>query len=245
MHAHDVYEIVYFLHGDADFTAEGTHYHLKKGDIAVFAKSESHYFHVRPTTAYERIMVVFDLEDMHDNTVDAAWLRLMAQKPLGKYNRFPAALFADRHWHYYMERICTCSAVHEREAYLRLMMLELAEAYETVKAGSQSAAPGRAAAIIAYVNEHLYEEMNLDVLCAQFFLSKAQLNRVFKQGTGSTVWNYILAKRLLHAKELLRSGENPVCVCEKCAFRNYVSFYKAYQKYFGCSPKSDHRQKKP
>lgn len=243
MHTHDKYELVYFVHGDADFVAEGNVYHLKKGDVLITGKSESHYLNVRSSAYYERIVVVFDLEDRGDNRVDSAWIALLDQKPLGEHNRFSATVFADRHWHYYMERLCGCNDSDKREIYLRLMLLELAEAYETVKTKPDRSAPSRSTAIISYINQHLYDELSLDVLCDQFFLSKSQLNRIFKQATGSTVWNYIMAKRLLRAKELLRSGEPPMSVCEKCAFRNYVSFYKAYQKYFGRTPKEDHQQK--
>lgn len=244
MHAHDQFEIMYFVHGDADFIAEGNRYHLKPGDVVVSCKSESHYLNVCPPAYYERIVVVFDLEDRGDNTVDAQWLELMAQKPFGKFNRFPAATFADQNWRYYLDRVCSCQEQDKKEVYLRLMMMELSEAYETVTENPQSSAPNRSTAIISYINQHLFEALSLDMLCQQFFLSKSQLNRIFKQATGSTVWNYILTKRLLRAKELLRSGENPVVVCEKCAFQNYVSFYKNYQKFFGCSPKEDHQPKK-
>ena len=242
MHAHDMFEILYFVHGDAEFVAEGNRYHLKKGDIVISAKSESHYLNVQPPAYYERLMVVFELDNLSDNSIDAAWADMMLQKPLGKYNRFPAAMFAHQNWHYYMQRICDCDEQSKKEVYLRLMMLELTEAYGQIKAGTDNAPLGRSASIIRYINQHLFEELSLDILCTHFFLSKSQLNRIFKQATNSTVWNYILAKRLLRARELLRSGENPVVVCEKCAFKNYVSFYKAYQKQFGCPPKKDHRQ---
>lgn len=243
IHTHDEFEMVYFVHGDADFVAEGNVYHLKKGDVVISGKSESHFLNVRSSAYYERIVIVFDLEDAGDNLIDRNWCQLMKNKPLGERNRFPAAVFGDRHWHYYMERICSCKTADEQNVYLRLMLLELAEAYEKTKTEPDSAPPSRAAAVIAYVNRNLYNELSLDALCSRFFLSKSQLNRIFRQATGSTVWNYIMVKRLLRARELLRAGENPTAVCEKCAFRNYVSFYKAYQKHFGHSPKEDHRQK--
>jgi len=244
MHTHDQYEIVYFVHGDADYVAEGSVYHLKKGDVLISGKSESHYLNVKSESYYERMVVVFDLEDRGDNSVDSRWISLLAQKPLGQNNRFPGAAFSNRCWQYFMERLCSCTERTHQELYLRLMMLELAECFDTVMEMPDKQTANRSTAIISYINQHLYDDLSLDVLCEQFYVSKSQLNRIFREATGSTVWNYILAKRMIRARELLRSGEGPMEVCEKCAFHNYVSFYKAYQKYYGRSPKEDHKSKK-
>ena len=72
------------------------------------------------------------------------------------------------------------------------------------------------------------------------FISKSQLNRKFRNVTGSTVWEYITAKRLILAKELLVRGEKPTSVYTKCGFNDYTSFYRAYKTKFLHSPKNDY-----
>ena len=79
----------------------------------------------------------------------------------------------------------------------------------------------------------------MDKICAEHYVSTSQLCRRFKKATGSTVGNYITTKRLLLAQKLLSVGEKPVAVYKRCGFNNYSTFYRAYVRYFGHSPKSE------
>ena len=92
--------------------------------------------------------------------------------------------------------------------------------------------------IVKYINNHLSEELSLDIICDRFFISKSHINRKFKKVIGSTVWEYINIKRLLLAKELLHNGISPTNVYLKCGFKDYCTFFRAYKAKFGVSPKS-------
>ena len=93
--------------------------------------------------------------------------------------------------------------------------------------------------IVAYVNKHLFEELKVPALAEHFFLSTSQFSRVFKQATGAAPWDYIIKKRLTVAKEMMGRGVSAQEACERCGFLEYSSFFRAYKKYFGCSPKKD------
>jgi AraC-like DNA-binding protein len=54
--------------------------------------------------------------------------------------------------------------------------------------------------------------------------------------TGSTIWEYIIAKRLILAKGMLKNGEPPTMVYTKCGFTDYGTFFRNYTSYFGFSP---------
>ena len=47
---------------------------------------------------------------------------------------------------------------------------------------------------------------------------------------------YISEKRLLLARELLRSGKSVQESCEKSGYADYSTFARAYRKRFGCTP---------
>ena len=97
----------------------------------------------------------------------------------------------------------------------------------------------RVGEVIEYINEHLFEEISLDMLSQKFYLSKVHLTRKFKSYVGSTIWEYISTKRLIRAKELLKSGKWPTEVAEICGFNDYSTFYRAYKQKYGVSPKED------
>lgn len=90
--------------------------------------------------------------------------------------------------------------------------------------------------VIDYVNRNLANDLTSDYLCKKFHLSRAQLDRNFKHYTGSTVWAYITAKRLLLAKSYIAEGMHATEAATVCGFKDYSTFYRAYRKHFGQSP---------
>ena len=67
-------------------------------------------------------------------------------------------------------------------------------------------------AIIQYINKNLHKELNLQLLCDKFFISRAQLCRRFQKATGTSVGKYIKVKRLLACHQLIQEGEKPTRV---------------------------------
>ena len=93
--------------------------------------------------------------------------------------------------------------------------------------------------VITYINEHLSEELSLELLSGHFYLSKPQLSRRFKQMTGTSIWEYIIIKRLMQARRLIRSGEQVMIAAQQCGFRDYSAFYRAYKGRYGRSPQEE------
>ena len=90
--------------------------------------------------------------------------------------------------------------------------------------------------ILDYINNHLSENLNIDILAEHFYISKYYMMRQFKQETGYTIGNYIAQKRLLLAKEMLLSGTPAAQVCYDCGYHDYSTFQRAYRKLFSESP---------
>lgn len=239
MHAHDSHEIICFLSGDAEYFVEGNRYNMQRGDLMLMRKSESHNLILRSNATYERYVVNFDLPFLAEIDPDRQLLRALEGRPLGKFNHYSAALFPDNHWVYYFKKMNQCSNEQGRLAYLLSLLQELAESFEIVKAAKQQEGTDLVAGVVSYINQNLTGELSLSLLCDRFYISKAHLNRIFKQSTGSTVWRYILIKRLLLARELLISGKEPKDVYILCGFQDYTTFFRAYKKQFGVSPKND------
>lgn len=93
-------------------------------------------------------------------------------------------------------------------------------------------------AILAYLNEHLSNDISIDILSERFFTSKYYLMHSFKEVTGYTIGNYLSTKRLLLARELISSGMSITQACFECGFKNYSTFSRAYKKSFGVSPRA-------
>lgn len=239
MHAHDGYEIFCFLSGDAKYFVEGNIYKLRKNDILVIKKAESHSLLIHTPIPYERIAIHFSPEDIYPENKNI--ISFLNSRPLGKNNRYAAEKCGNNNWIYYLEKICFSKDETTKKLYLNVILSELYENADKATEGSLS--HDSTTDIIKYINENLATIKNLDEICRQFFISKTQLNRNFKRMTGSTVWEYIITKRLLLAKEYLRTGITATISCEKSGFSDYCSFFKLYKKKFGISPKNDHIKK--
>lgn len=239
MHAHDTCEILLFIDGDASYAVEGAVYRLHPGDIMMMRPSEAHHLIIHAPVPYERFVVNFDLEILRQYDTEGEFYGMFFDRPLGQFNHFRCALFPENHWRYYFTRMHQTPNKSRQLCYLLPLLAELAEQYQTVKRTTAELVLDKSAEIILYINRHLFEDITLETICNRFYLSKSQLNRIFKRVTGSTVWQYITIKRLHSARERLKNGDSPTKVYEKCGFRDYISFYKAYRGHYGVPPKAD------
>lgn len=236
MHAHDFYEIYCFLSGDAKYFVEGNIYKLRPGDILFIKKAEAHSLLINSPAPYERIVISFDAAALTDSEVQKV-ISFFDGLPLGSGNRFPYSMFNDRHWHYYIDKMLSYENNEKKGLYLSVLVNEMYECcFDILNIQTEK---DDFSNIIAYLNTHLTDALTLDSICARFYISKSQLNRKFKRMTGSTVWEYITAKRLLMAKELLQGGEPPAKVFSECGFNDYTSFFRAYKAKFAAAPKND------
>lgn len=240
MHTHEFYEIYCFLSGSAKYYVEGTIYPLKPGDIIIMKKSEAHSLLINRDIPYERIVINFNANALLENFADK-FIPFLDSRPFGEKNRYPAADFQETAWLYYLEKICISQDMATKRLYLTILMEQLYENYGNIH--SHDVPQDNIRDIIEYINQHLTDDLSLDVLCTQFYISKSHLNRKFRQITGSTVWNYIQTKRILLAKEFLQNSTHPTEVYSKCGFQDYSSFFRAYTSKFHTSPKQDYVKK--
>lgn len=89
---------------------------------------------------------------------------------------------------------------------------------------------------IIYINEHLSEEMDLNKIAKNSYISVNQLCKIFKQNLGTTVNKYIVSKRISHAKRCLNSGMNVSDTAFECGFGDYSNFIRTFTASVGISP---------
>jgi AraC-like DNA-binding protein len=87
-----------------------------------------------------------------------------------------------------------------------------------------------------YIDDCFLEEINLDQLVHVAFISKYAFIRLFKTTFGISPYQYVLQKRLVHAKSCLQSGSMVSDIAIKTGFADTPSFSKAFKKYFGVAP---------
>jgi AraC-like DNA-binding protein len=91
--------------------------------------------------------------------------------------------------------------------------------------------------LTAYIEEHMDEDLSLDTLAKHFFVSKYHIAHIFKDNIGISIHQYITKKRLSLCKDAISGKMNITDAYQKFGFGDYSSFYRAFKKEFGISPK--------
>lgn len=249
MHAHDVFEIYFFIAGNGTYAVESTVYPLRPGCILLMRPGEVHRLNIRQDTAYERAVLQFREQAIPDAGLRQRLLEPFLQRPLGTDNCLCAEEYDSpffRSCLSYVERHPQRQSPDQLfSTLLPALLAELCESYARRQAAKPAQTDGAAPAasrmrdILAYVNEHLLDELTLEELSEHFYLSKSQIGRLFLSATGSAPWEYILVKRLIEARRQMLAGVPITRAAANCGFRDYSAFYRAYKKRYGVSPAAE------
>ena len=91
--------------------------------------------------------------------------------------------------------------------------------------------------VFLFIQAHLTEELTLDRLEKEFFVSREHIAREFKRQTGQTVHRYIVKARLDRCCALIEQGLPITEVYKTSGFGGYNHFFRAFKKEYGMTPK--------
>lgn len=99
--------------------------------------------------------------------------------------------------------------------------------------------------VIRYIKNHYKEDINLNVLAAEFFLSPAYLSRKFSQTTGVSIMSYLEEYRINIATDLLIGTDQSVSeIAEQVGYCDANYFTKIFKKVKGITPKEFRKMSK-
>lgn len=91
--------------------------------------------------------------------------------------------------------------------------------------------------ITKYINDNISEDITLDKISQQVFLTPNYIGYIFKEEMGISFSEYVTQVRMEHAKELLKHPENKIYeVSQKVGYKNSHYFSKLFKKHTGINP---------
>ena len=87
-----------------------------------------------------------------------------------------------------------------------------------------------------YINLNFSQELSLQKIAENSYISVNQLCRLFNKYCGTTVAKYITSRRIPEAKKLLSSGRNVTDTAMLCGFEDYANFIRVFKKHVGVTP---------
>lgn len=244
IHSHVPYEILYVLTGDVIVSIGGTEFAVEPHTMLLIPSSVFHGIHVLTDRTYDRYAVHFDSNILPQEHRALLMSKLPTKVDSTCCQRNMGNSGIHEMLRHFDELKESPEALHKPLVPIYLLaliaqiLMKLPEPDKENKHPSKS----RKNELIDYVNIHFTEPLTLEMLSTQFFISKSQLNYIFRTITGTTVIDYIIHKRVSYAQQLLLNGISAQRAGAAAGFGDYTSFYRAYKKCFGCSPNSDRRE---
>ena len=90
--------------------------------------------------------------------------------------------------------------------------------------------------VFRYIHAHLTEEITLETLEREFFVSRHHLIREFRKRTGQTVHRYIVKARLDLCRQYIAQGYSITEVYRMGGFGGYNHFFRAFKQAYGMTP---------
>lgn len=245
-HTHSYYEFYFFLEGDVSLQVGQDAYPLHFGDIFLIPPGVSHHLVIHDSNIpYRRFIFwisqeycryllsqstdygylfqyvelqksyIFHNSKIEFHTVESRIIRLLEEMNTSHFGK--------------KTQLSLC--VNDLLLYLNRMF------YERSHPQSRSEQTSLYQNLVAYIEDHVDEDLSLEKLAETFFVSKYHISHVFKENLGMSVHQYITKKRLALCRESILGNRSITESYLTYGFGDYSSFYRAFKKEYGISPK--------
>ena len=242
-HYHEFCKLLLLISGRGGYVVDGQRYLLQPGDVILIGSRSAHRPELEEDSAYERIIIYISPEFLQQSsTADCDLLDLFS----ARHGHVLRLKEAER------KKVFAMTATLEKElsadGYGREILSNTDLLRILVEIGRQQRRKDaqnpdpvipqnpRVLEWMHYIDKHLAEDLDMDMLAEQFFVSKYHMMRLFKDETGFTIHTYLMQRRLFAARQLIEKGMRATEACYRCGFRSYSSFTRAYNKHLGSTP---------
>ncbi len=245
-HSHDYYEFYFFLEGDVSIQIDKEIHHVTYGDLIIIPPYVSH----RPIihnadVPYRRFVFwisqafcnyllslsadygylmqlvqtrknyIFHNDRITFNAIQSRLIRLLEEMQGSRFCKGPLMSLYVNDLILYINRL-----VYEKEH--PVLPSETEALYQR---------------ICNFIESHLEEDLSLDRLSQEFFVSKYHIAHIFKDNLGLSIHQYITKKRLAYCRQSILGDMSITQAYQRFGFGDYSSFFRAFKKEYGISPK--------
>lgn len=242
-HYHDFCKLVLLVSGQGEYTVEDRHYSLRAGDILFVGNGQIHRPEFVEGLEYERIILYISPDFLIKQSTEDCSLAALFDGSYGHVLRLE-----ERRYQTIFSLAESLEEELKKDSFgknvlgnsLLLQLLVRVGRYRNKgrlhTAEHRVVSDERIKRILVFMESHLSDELSVELLAEQFYVSRYHLMRLFKKETGQSLYDYLTERRLFYARELIRQGFSATESCFRSGFGSYSSFTRAYGKRFGTTP---------
>lgn len=241
-HIHaDSYEIYLFLGNNVKYYIDEKVYDLNPFDFFIISPFTVHKAFIKDEFMFERIVIHISVKELLEiSTPQTNFVRYFNDYS-GK--RFHISEDKYDYINELKEKLLDSVTDTERfgndilkKSYLSLLFVQLLQIAQTTENILCEPLPALLLDVMEYINANYTEEISIDSIAGYFNVSRSSLCHQFRSHYNTSLWNYIVGKRLLYAQKLLSENKSVQEVCFQSGFTDYAHFIKTFSKNFGVSP---------
>lgn len=240
-HWHESIELLFILSGKVKLSLGSFVYELKAEDIIVINSNEIHSTSSLEDNLILALQIPVEYLKAHIEVDDSIRFHcnsfLFSENQQSRFNQI-RTLLAKMLW---------TSSKNERGQELKLqsLLLELLHllyrnfSLETSEPNLKSSEKyfDRLSRILSYINENYSQDISLNSLAKQEYLSVSYLSKFFKKYVGTTFLDYVNSIRLEHAVKDLLYTDYPISqIVLQNGFPNEISFLNLFKKVYSDTP---------
>ncbi|OAS19906.1 AraC family transcriptional regulator [Paenibacillus oryzisoli] len=250
-HAHQGIEILVVHEGRGTLIVDQKSYEITSGMLCVFQPFQLHHIQMDPETPFVRTVVQF--EPSVYESYFAHWPRMLAFfKHIHTSTLHAPCLYGleeENQFHSIFQSLETkLPSIDKKDeleeyslfliAFFRSFMPLWAQSEDQNRSGpTRTRKTHQAERILSWLEEHYTEPLRLELMSAELHLSPYHLSHLFTECTGTSISDYVTARRLQQAVKLLMSTDQAVArIGEAIGVTNCSYFCKMFKSHIGITP---------
>ncbi len=247
-HFHNEYEIFYIIEGERLFFFNNRTFLASKGDLILV---DSNLIHMTKSSSdddngHNRIIFYVSKEKMQEFDEKYPTLQLVRffHNHYGVYRLSKQQQEDFMDLYYFFKEECKHRKHNYKQAielkmtfYLLNLTRQIDHQPQELPMSSSNDKYKNIYVIADYLSHHIEDNISLEQLSSQFYLSKYYICHAFKEVTGYTINEYVNIHRIQQAKRYLEETDDTISdIANRLGYRSITYFERVFKSYMSVSP---------